>query len=378
MTKTTFKLVALAWFGLMLSGCSRTHSELGGDSSTHWLLSCKDDAQCGALSCLCGVCSKECSRENQCGALGASASCIPSADGCGEVQLCDRECDLSEDCAGSNLECIEGRCRLSGPNGLDEASAPMSQQDGASPPAPMSDAGAGGAQTSEAGGGGSPGACAPQRAAWDGTECLRPLGFSWNGASCEEVLCGCQGPDCAALFPSEQACELAYAACLNPATQCSGLPWYRCFDHCPGDLHLIGGSRSSGECSGDCSFTLSFEPPPASGSCLSVRGALRVDNTELPARTIHFELGDMALEELMLLSRAIEGLSLAPPDCSDCAPDQGSHAILRRDAESAKGVLFSYPAQRPPSELRAVDRFIQTLIDQASACRGDKLLSCTE
>jgi hypothetical protein len=383
MTKTNLELFLLVCLGSIVAGCSRTHSELGGDSSTHWLINCRDDAQCGALSCLCGVCSAECGRDHQCAELGARASCVPSPDGCGQVQLCDAECARAENC-GSNMLCLDGRCRRTEParqgalEAGSEANDATFESDAAGSPQPlMSGVDAAGLQAISPDGGASVNACAAQLAASNGTECLRSLGYSWNGAACEEVNCGCTGPGCSSLFATGQACEAAYAACLSPETQCSGLPWYRCFDHCPGDLHLLGGSRSLGECSGDCTFTLTFTPPAAaSGSCLSVRGELRVDNTQLPPRTASFELSDQALEELLRLSRAIDGLALAPPDCTDCAPDGGSNTIVRRDSDNASGVEFAYPAQRPPLELRGVHHFVQTLIDQASVCRGDKLKSC--
>ncbi len=93
--------------------------------------------------------------------------------------------------------------------------------------------------------------------------------------------------------------------------------------------------------------------------------------------TAFFELSDRALEELTLLSRAVDGPAPEVPTCTDCPLDTGSSSILRSDPEEASGMeVISYPSLRPPLELRAVHQFIQSLIDQAKECRGDKLHSC--
>jgi hypothetical protein len=141
----------------------------------------------------------------------------------------------------------------------------------------------------------------------------------------------------------------------------------------------MGGGRSFGECAGDCTFTLNLiAPVPAGGgSCLRSRGELHVQSTDgKPERVASFDLTDMAWQEVMLLSRAIEGVPLEPvTGCPDCA-DGGRAWIVRRNGQSTSGQDVAYEYQRAPLVLRAVDRFVQTLIDQANVCRGDKLQSC--
>ena len=61
----------VAWFlsvlSLALAGlsCGRHHRKI--DSSTNWLRVCDSNAECGPLSCLCGVCNTTCSGDDGCG-----------------------------------------------------------------------------------------------------------------------------------------------------------------------------------------------------------------------------------------------------------------------------------------------------------------------
>lgn len=105
------------WLALVLASCSRTHGSQLGDSSTHWLRQCAADAECGGLSCECGVCSKGCGASNECGAFGASATCVAGAaascGGSAPTRICDAMCERDADCPGSAASCVAGsiRCR---------------------------------------------------------------------------------------------------------------------------------------------------------------------------------------------------------------------------------------------------------------------------
>src|SRR6185436_8956632 len=48
------------WFALSSAGCDPSSPTPQGDSQTNWLKSCDADADCGALSCVCGVCTRAC------------------------------------------------------------------------------------------------------------------------------------------------------------------------------------------------------------------------------------------------------------------------------------------------------------------------------
>src|SRR5688500_7556915 len=87
------KLVRLLLWGTALLGgaalatsCGRATSH-GGDSNTHWLQDCNEDADCGPLSCLCGICSHACAGSDDCRGLGDAAACaVPeSCEGAGQA-----------------------------------------------------------------------------------------------------------------------------------------------------------------------------------------------------------------------------------------------------------------------------------------------------
>jgi hypothetical protein len=373
MTISRWALVAGLWCAL--ASCSRTHSELG-DSSTHWLKRCGSDDQCGSLSCLCGVCSTECGESRECRGLGAGAVCVAGAKSeCGPAvaapRVCDATCQRDDDC-GSGLACVEARCRpaavepvpvsdAGSSSGSDAGESSMPDASGTQPPV-------------------SPGplasACAPQHAASNGTLCGRSVGFTWNGEGCEEIVCGCAGDDCAAIQPTRAACEAAFASC-RPTSVCSGLPWYQCFDHCPSRWLLQGGGRSFGECGGECSFELRFNPiAPAMGSCTEMAADLTIFNVDdRSQRVVNMVLTHEAWQQAALLSLALEGAMFEPVTaCPDCATDTGQSWVTRSSGSDSQ--RYSYTRAVPPPGLQAYDRLIQQLIDQALECRGQLLHRC--
>lgn len=389
------------WACLVVAGCSRSHPEAGGDSSTHWLRRCGADDQCGGLSCVCGVCSTECSASSECAGLGSNAVCAPSAisacvTGAGSApRLCDQTCEQDQDCGGAGLRCVEQRCRREASSSAEdaatssEAAVPSSSANDGGGTRPLDGAPA---ETDAAGGATSDGGvtdaglalnalalqCPAQRARSSGDLCTEVTGFAWSGVACEQITCGCLGEDCAAIAPTRAECEAMFAAC-QPTSMCSGLPWYRCNDYCPAHWVLQGGGRSFGECQGDCSFELALSPAIVLdvGGCTQLNADLTIKNTDGTQRVVNMELTDAAWKQAALLSLALEGANIAPvTGCPDCV-DQGEAHFSRLAPNSATGVeTFRYEYNRSPEGLRPLDSFIQRLINQARECRGDLLAHC--
>jgi hypothetical protein len=266
---TSSRSATRVWLALALASCSQVHQSELGDSNTHWLKQCEQDGECGGLSCLCGVCSKDCGASGECRAFGASAVCVPGEGArCGDAptaapRLCDAMCDRDADCRDGALSCVDGRCRPA-------LASPRQATDG------------GGASSFDAGSAGGVGSdaslafiCPPQRARSDGTECLRSEGFAWNGAACKEILCGCTGEDCAAIYPSRAACEAAHAAMCHPPTACDE-SWYQCNDVCPARWVLMGGGWNQAADCPVCRMELKLSPISVLdvGGCTSLNGQL--------------------------------------------------------------------------------------------------------
>ncbi len=97
-----------------------------------------------------------------------------------------------------------------------------------------------------------PSSCAAQEARGDGA-CLLFLGVRWNGTACESVSgCTCAGPDCAALYPDNSACEAAHLGCSSPpGGTCGGFAESPCRpdEYCDyPDGSFCGGDDSPGVC----------------------------------------------------------------------------------------------------------------------------------
>lgn len=107
-------------FGLWLTfSCSTRHASEEG-SETHFLTSC--EASCAdGLECICGVCTKACTRQNDCAAFSEAASCAPlsarvAERRCGQAELgaiCDATCLTDLDCSqlAADRVCDSGFCR---------------------------------------------------------------------------------------------------------------------------------------------------------------------------------------------------------------------------------------------------------------------------
>jgi hypothetical protein len=177
------KHVGLTALGLYLWGalslvtsCGGNSESTGTDSNTHWLKDCDADGDCGALSCVCGVCTKSCDDSADCQPFGSDAAC-----------------EVPSDCGSAN-----------GP----AACVRETPSNGGS--------GAGGAGSgSSAGSGGRPAdpECPPMDARGDDPTCGSVIGYAYDGGICGPVYCSCQGADCDNLFNTMQACDHAYYDC---------------------------------------------------------------------------------------------------------------------------------------------------------------------
>ncbi len=106
--------------GLLLAACGRT-AEVGNGSSTNWLKSCDENADCGgAFLCVAGACTPKCDSDDLCNELRDGASCVKtervaakafSCEGASVVSVCAAPCE-SEACAsqGRGYACERGLC----------------------------------------------------------------------------------------------------------------------------------------------------------------------------------------------------------------------------------------------------------------------------
>ena len=104
---------------LALAISCRGSTSTGTDSNTHWLSSCSGDADCGDLSCICGVCSTPCTIDGHCDGLGESAVCeelSTCATAAGPHQLCTAACSIQADCQkfSADLTCVGNHCEHAG------------------------------------------------------------------------------------------------------------------------------------------------------------------------------------------------------------------------------------------------------------------------
>lgn len=114
--------ITAAWLsiGVALPGCqadSRGIPQITTGTETNWLQSCDSDAQCGNLSCECGVCTRRCSDDDGCNL--PEAACSPRGSASvrtlcqGDVEsglclpTCRETCEQGRSCVGGS--CIPER-----------------------------------------------------------------------------------------------------------------------------------------------------------------------------------------------------------------------------------------------------------------------------
>lgn len=82
-------------------------------SQTHFLRSCSTECEAG-LDCICGVCTRPCELDFECGELAGGATCTVEDAACsGAAPSCTVECRVDADCNGiaSDMACVSGRCQ---------------------------------------------------------------------------------------------------------------------------------------------------------------------------------------------------------------------------------------------------------------------------
>jgi hypothetical protein len=94
------------------AACSTdTSNDDVASSQTHWLSACDSDADCGDLSCSCGVCTRSCSDDSGCesGSSCIATSGIAACEAAAPAEVCLAECENDSDC-GADGECADGVC----------------------------------------------------------------------------------------------------------------------------------------------------------------------------------------------------------------------------------------------------------------------------
>jgi len=204
-TRTLCHALWLTLAAVSFGSCSSSHMQAGTDGVTHWLTDCETSAECGELSCLCGVCTRSCEASAQCSDLGADARCIaPHGDRCAEeVLICQLDAVAPGGAGGreghdaATLPMQDGgRAVVPGDNGPAEPGRDGGVEDGALPPDPER--------------------CRALDARSSGALCARLDGYTWTGSACEPIYCGCSGSECDEAHESLGECERSHAACYDP------------------------------------------------------------------------------------------------------------------------------------------------------------------
>lgn len=100
------------------AACAKTQEPGGTDSTTHWLEACDADADCGGLSCLCGVCTDACSGSSECDRFGESAVCSAVEASCdGAAMTCVAIADSGAGGAGGEAGSVNAAAGASGASG---------------------------------------------------------------------------------------------------------------------------------------------------------------------------------------------------------------------------------------------------------------------
>lgn len=109
-------LIALA----VATGCKSSSPEPQTGSETNFLEHC--DVTCDeGMTCLCGVCTKACTGDNDCAAFGSGVECVSvvtrpdsgTTGSCQQGATCDKSCLSTSNCAslGPEYQCETGFCR---------------------------------------------------------------------------------------------------------------------------------------------------------------------------------------------------------------------------------------------------------------------------
>jgi hypothetical protein len=94
-------------------GCQARAVDSVDGSQTHFLRSCSIDCEAG-LDCVCGVCTRPCDLDFECGELAAGATCSSEEPACpGAAPSCTVECTVDADCSSvaGDMACVAGHCQ---------------------------------------------------------------------------------------------------------------------------------------------------------------------------------------------------------------------------------------------------------------------------
>jgi uncharacterized protein YkwD len=115
----------LGALALLVSSCSEPKESTSDGSNTNWLRQCTQGAECGAsTACTCGVCSKRCESDADCGSL-SGAHCVAALEAaylstCGGAStdlpgVCLPGCEAGS--CGPGQACVSGACAFVTPPG---------------------------------------------------------------------------------------------------------------------------------------------------------------------------------------------------------------------------------------------------------------------
>jgi len=115
-----WRLLSAVYVVVTIPCCKSDPHEPQTGSETNFLDHC--DSTCSeGLTCLCGVCTKACTGDNECTPLGASVQCVSvvsqpdsgTTGSCQQGATCDMVCIRASDCTdlGAGYQCETGFCR---------------------------------------------------------------------------------------------------------------------------------------------------------------------------------------------------------------------------------------------------------------------------
>jgi hypothetical protein len=107
----------------VIGACAST-TQPDPDGQTHWMTRCDENADCGELSCICGVCTELCTANDECSSGESVATCQTAANVLdttvcttrqAAASVCVPLCDGQSDCniVASDLMCLDnGVCAI--------------------------------------------------------------------------------------------------------------------------------------------------------------------------------------------------------------------------------------------------------------------------
>lgn len=338
---TFFKALSLALSlgGVLalLPSCGGNSTSDGTDSNTHWLQDCEEDSDCGALSCVCGICTQPCEVGADCAALGSDAVCeVPSS--CGKVgsSACVRD-------GGS------GGSSSGGSNAGGSSSGGSSAQGGTEQTLPDPE-------------------CPAMDAHSGPLSCATVVGYAFDGKVCGPIYCSCEGSDCDRIYLQADTCDSAHKACYakygverscTKSSDCALRP-RTCCAECGEETvsSYIGATRSSpfpqesGLCIGDpspdreCGKCSPIRNPALYSVCLGGEcrpldmSAYADCETSADCQLVGSNCCDCTSGPGMSLNESVTSLPFCPADCEMCTYEPGQQYGSTCNAEVGKCEMF--------------------------------------